>query len=894
MTRRRFIAPEVVQTSAMDCGPAALKCLLEGFGVHVSYGRLREACQTDVDGTSIDTIEEVAIELGLEAEQVMMPIDHLLLPEAQAIPALLVVRVPSGAPHFVVLWRRFGPFVQLMDPASGRRWITRRGLLEDVYLHTSSIPASDWASFSGSPAFLRVLRERCTRVGIEDGGARLVGEALAEAGWMGTARLDAAVRMVDSIAASGGLGYGPRAARLLEHLVREAGAAAAEGDETSVIPEMFWCVRPAPEAPDGVEHLALRGAVLVAVRGVRRAAAGDGAPVPAPRSPELRAALREPDARPGRELLRLVRETGLLPTSMLAAGIGVTAVGVAAMALFFKSLLDVGARLALFEQRLGALGALLLFLGVLLLLEVPIALGTGWLGRHIEARLRVAFVQKIPRLGDRYLQSRPTSDMAERCHNSHRLRQIPELAGRFLRHTLEIVLCAVGIAWLDPESAPVAFAAAAASILVPLVVQTPLMERDLRVRNHAGALTRFYLDALLGLTAVRTHGGERLVRREHEGLLVEWARAAKGLLRAIVATDLLSTLIALGFAVWMFVGCLHRMQGTSGTLLLLFWALNIPAIGQEIALLARQLPPLRNVALRLLEPLGALEEPREPSGDGRAEPPLDEDAPVALRFEGVEVVAAGHRILRGVDLAISPGEHVAVVGASGAGKSTLVGLLLGWHRPSAGRVLVDEEPLGAARLEALRRRTAWVDPSVQLWNTSFLDNLAYGAGGLDGVGRVIEEVELSRVLEAMPNGLQTSLGEGGALVSGGEGQRVRLGRALLRARPRLALLDEPFRGLDRELRRALLARSRAAWAGTTMLCITHDLAETHAFDRVVVVDDGRVVEDGAPAELAARAGSRYRALLDAEEQVRKEIWTSAAWRRLRMAGGRVVEQERPS
>src|SRR5919204_4333868 len=92
--QRRFLAPEVVQTSNMDCGPATLKCLLEGFGISASYGRLREACQTDVDGTSIDTMEEVAVQLGLEAEQVMLPVDHVLLPEAQALPALVVIRQP--------------------------------------------------------------------------------------------------------------------------------------------------------------------------------------------------------------------------------------------------------------------------------------------------------------------------------------------------------------------------------------------------------------------------------------------------------------------------------------------------------------------------------------------------------------------------------------------------------------------------------------------------------------------------------------------------------------------------------------------------------------------------------------------------------------------------------
>lgn len=115
--RKRFLVPEVVQTSAMDCGPATLKCLLEGFGIPVSYGRLREACQTDVDGTSIDTLEETAIQLGLDAEQVMIPADHLLLAEAQALPAIVVVRQPNGLTHFIVVWCHHGHY--------SRSWIRR-------------------------------------------------------------------------------------------------------------------------------------------------------------------------------------------------------------------------------------------------------------------------------------------------------------------------------------------------------------------------------------------------------------------------------------------------------------------------------------------------------------------------------------------------------------------------------------------------------------------------------------------------------------------------------------------------------------------------------------------------------------------------------------------------
>ena len=120
---RRYLAPEVVQTSAMDCGPAALTSLLNGFGVRVSYGRLREACQTDVDGTSIDTLETVANRLGLACEQIMLPVDHLLLDESSAFPAIVVTEHLPGQTHFVVAWRRHGRLVQVMDPAVGRRWM---------------------------------------------------------------------------------------------------------------------------------------------------------------------------------------------------------------------------------------------------------------------------------------------------------------------------------------------------------------------------------------------------------------------------------------------------------------------------------------------------------------------------------------------------------------------------------------------------------------------------------------------------------------------------------------------------------------------------------------------------------------------------------------------------
>jgi ABC-type multidrug transport system fused ATPase/permease subunit len=303
------------------------------------------------------------------------------------------------------------------------------------------------------------------------------------------------------------------------------------------------------------------------------------------------------------------------------------------------------------------------------------------------------------------------------------------------------------------------------------------------------------------------------------------------------------------------------------------------------------------MTLRLLEPLGAPEEPdahapaeRSPAAGSPAAAPRG----VAIVLEGVRVRAAGHTILDKLDLRIEAGAHVAIVGPSGAGKSSLVGILLGWHRPASGRVLIDGQPLDSDRLERLRRDTAWVDPTVQLWNRALLDNLRYGTPGAaePPLDSVLEAADLRDLLESLPNGLQTPLGEGGGLVSGGEGQRVRFGRGLSRPGARLVILDEPFRGLDRERRRELLARARRWWYATTLLCITHDVSETQGFGRVLVVDGGEIVEEGVPADLATRPGSRYRTLLEAEREVREGLWSSDVWRHLWLAGGRLVETGR--
>jgi ATP-binding cassette subfamily B protein len=424
------------------------------------------------------------------------------------------------------------------------------------------------------------------------------------------------------------------------------------------------------------------------------------------------------------------------------------------------------------------------------------------------------------------------------------------------------------------------------SVAVPLAFLPSITERDMKMRTHSGALASFYLDALLGLAPIRTHGAERSISREHEGLLVEWTRSARAMLATYVTADLAQSFLGTLLAAGLLFRYVKAAGDPSRALLLVYWALALPTLGQELGVFLRQVPGHRNTLLRLLEPLGALED------DDSPETTRAREGAVALEFKEVGVVAGGHTILEGVDLHIAPGEHVAIVGASGAGKSSLIGLLLGWHRPSTGEVLVDGEPANAGVRRALRETSAWVDPAVYVWNRPLVDNLLYGAprDAASHLSRVLAASELGSVLEKLPDGMQAALGEAGGLLSGGEGQRVRLARGLLREHAKLVLLDEPFRGLDRDRRGALLTRARAWWKGATVLCVTHDVLETATFPRVLVVEGGRIVEDGTPSELLARE-SRYRELAAAETRLLRDVWNASSWRRVRLEDGHLVEAE---
>jgi ABC-type bacteriocin/lantibiotic exporter with double-glycine peptidase domain len=860
---RRWLIPEVVQTSAMDCGPATLKSLLDGFGIAASYPRLRDACSTDLDGTSIDQIEETANRFGLDAEQVMLPVDHVWLDRSTALPALVVMITPGGATHFVVAWRRWGSWVQVMDPATGRRWQTVADVLAHTYRHSQAVPADDWRQWAGSRDFLKPLERRLQQLGLRADDRRLlIATAIDDASPGRLAALDAAARFVESLAAERALDRGASSRAVIDQLMARP----------EMIPDLWWSAR---LDPSDRAQIVMRGAVLMRVNGVRASAERDRASL----SPEFARALTDRAPTPLSALRSTLRTAGVSFQLSSAVAVALAAAFVVGEALLLRAAFDITRWLAIGSQRWWAVGAAAVFLGVVTLLDRTVSETACQVGRTFEGSWRLAFLSRIPRLGDAYFRSRLLSDVAERAHSMHRLRDLPRSLTAIVRVACALVFTVAGIAWLYPGSGATATLAALVAIAVPLGAQPWLEERDLRARSHAGALSRFFVDALLGVTAVRAHGAARAIEYEHEQLLAEWGRAARIAGRSAAFVQSLQAFASL-FVVIAMLFRRFAVHGDVGGLLLVYWALSIPTLGQEFALLACQYPRLRNTLLRVTEPLGAAEDPGA-DDDTRT----TELGGVAITMDQVSVSAGGHPVLADLDLCIAPGEHVAIVGTSGAGKSSLAGLLLGWNRSTTGVCAVDGRPIDGAALTRLRRSTVWISPEVHLWNRTLLDNLQYGGTDDAAMGDVLDTAALIPLVEKLPDGLQTALGESGRLLSGGEGQRVRFGRGLCRSQARLVVLDEAFRGLERARRQRFLAVARRRWAHATVLNITHDIEDTLTFDRVLVIDAGRIVEDGAPQELFRRAGSRYRELLNAAESISDRVWSDAEWRALRLEDG---------
>ncbi|MCE9595795.1 MAG: ABC transporter ATP-binding protein/permease [Planctomycetes bacterium] len=250
----------------------------------------------------------------------------------------------------------------------------------------------------------------------------------------------------------------------------------------------------------------------------------------------------------------------------------------------------------------------------------------------------------------------------------------------------------------------------------------------------------------------------------------------------------------------------------------------------------------------------------------------DASAPTAVagrvEFERLDFAWDGASILRGIDARIEPGERIAIVGASGSGKSTLAALASRFLDPSGGAVKLDGLDLRSWKLGELRRAVGVVPQEAQIFHDTLRENLKLAAPRASDaeLRAALDAMQLGPFVAALPEGLDTEVGEAGLRLSGGERQRLALARALLAA-PRVLILDEATSALDARTERAVLDALRERLAGRTVVMIAHRLTSVQDCDRILVMREGRIVEAGTHAALYA-AGGVYRELYD--EQSRRE------------------------
>ena len=502
-------------------------------------------------------------------------------------------------------------------------------------------------------------------------------------------------------------------------------------------------------------------------------------------------------------------------------------------------------------------------LAVVLVLAVATAFRfyfVSWLGERTVADIRIAVQANLLRLAPRYFEENRPSEIASRLTADTAI--IEQVVGSTVSIALRNTVIGIGgtiyLFALSPKLT------LSLLVCIPLIV-LPIVLLGKKVRSYSRDSQDRLAD--IGATAVETLGAMKVVqafgqeRREAERFELAvsngFATSRRRFLLRAIMTAMVIGLFFGGLTLLLWEAVADVASGRlSGGSLTAFVVTGMLVAGSFQALTEVWGDILRasGAAQRLAELLA--EEPEI------APPPAPAVLPVipmgALRFEHVvfhyptrpEVAA-----LNAFSLDIRPGETVAVVGPSGAGKSTLFQLAERFYDPQSGSISLDGVSLRDADPAAIRSRIAMVPQETVIFGASARDNLRYGRweASDDELWAAAEAANAAEFLRTLPQGLDTFLGEGGARLSGGQRQRITIARALLRDAP-ILLLDEATSALDAESEQLVQQALERLMANRTTLVIAPRLATVRAAERIVVMDGGRIVEQGRHAELIAGGG----------------------------------------
>jgi ATP-binding cassette subfamily B protein len=504
-----------------------------------------------------------------------------------------------------------------------------------------------------------------------------------------------------------------------------------------------------------------------------------------------------------------------------------------------------------------------LLLGVVVVLGFATAVRfyfVSWIGERTVADMRIAVQRNLLRLPPKWFEENRPSEIASRLTSDTAI--VEQVVGSTVSIALRNLLTGTGgIVYLFILSPKIA---AFLIVGIPVTV-LPIMWLGSRVRN----LSRNSQDRIadIGALAVETFGAMRIVQafgqEKREGTRFEdavWRGFAAGKrrfrVRALMTALVMWLLFtAITLIVWDAVGEVSAGRLSPGSLMA-FMVTAILVTGSFGALTEVYGDLLRasGAASRLAELLQETPDiaaPKHPVA-------LPQPAQGAIDFDHVTFRYPTRPDVSALDdftLIVKPGETVAVVGPSGAGKSTLFQLVQRFYDPDGGEVRVDGVPVREADPAEIRGRMAIVPQDTVIFGASARDNLRYGRWDAsdEQLWVAAEAANAADFLRELPQGLDTFLGESGARLSGGQRQRVAIARALLRDAP-ILLLDEATSALDAESERLVQDALDRLMQDRTTLVIAHRLATVRAAGRIIVMDEGRIIDTGTHAELVSRGG----------------------------------------
>ena len=504
----------------------------------------------------------------------------------------------------------------------------------------------------------------------------------------------------------------------------------------------------------------------------------------------------------------------------------------------------------------------LLFLVLLMALATAVRFYfVSWLGERVVADIRLAVHRNLLRLAPGFFEENRPAEITSRITVDTTI--IEQVVGTTvsvaLRNLVMGIACAVILFVLAPKLAAMMLVGIAL-IVIPLTI----LGRRVRAISKSsqdriadvGTVTSEVLQAMKIVQAFNQQDREAERFTSATEAVFSTARKRIGL-RALM-TFLIIALVfsSITWVIWQ--GAVDVAAGamTGGT---------IAAFVLYGGLLAGAFGALSEVYGDLLRAAGASERlnellTAEPEIKAPANPvPLPLPAEGRLKFEDVTFhypTRPDTSALEGFTLDVRPNERLAVVGPSGAGKTTLFQLAQRFYDPERGRILLDGVDLKDADPADVRQRIAMVPQEVVIFAASARDNLRYGNWDAteEEIWDAARDANAESFLRALPEGLDTFMGEGGARLSGGQRQRIAIARALLRRDAPLLLLDEATSALDAESERLVQEALDRLVAGRTTIVIAHRLATVRAADRIIVMDHGRIVEEGDHAALTAQGG----------------------------------------